>query len=92
MSRLVVSDQQVVLTSTCSRVRDKALAPLLTRASSLHLVRTGPACRRPLAGVDVFISTGGRPGFGASAPSSTRATPTLFSGASEGSPEPLKLI
>ena len=47
----------------------------------LIAVKTIPAGSKPLAAVGVRISTGERQGFGASAPLSTRASPTDVSGA-----------
>ena len=49
-------------------------------------VEAEPACcTPPVAGVSMRSSTGERHGFGASAPSSTRASPIPSSGASKGS-------
>ena len=53
-----------------------------------------PASSKPPSTVSVHISTGGRHGFGASAPLSTRASPVDFSGARDSAivPELVKLV
>ena len=52
-------------------------------------VEAEPACcTPPVAGVSMRSSTGERRGSGASAPSSTRASPIPSSGASKGSVNP----